>query len=100
MSRTLELAKALISRRSNTPDDAGCQDMMIARLEPLGFKIERMRFGIPEFDRNALRLVGIAVEQDGARARRDERFRGGAPDPARTAGDERDLSVQPKAIEH
>jgi succinyl-diaminopimelate desuccinylase len=45
MSRTLELAKALISRRSNTPDDAGCQDMMIARLEPLGFKIERMRFG-------------------------------------------------------
>jgi succinyl-diaminopimelate desuccinylase len=45
MSRTLELAKALISRRSNTPDDAGCQDLMIARLEPLGFKIERMRFG-------------------------------------------------------
>lgn len=45
MSRTLELAKALISRRSNTPDDAGCQDLMIARLQPLGFKIERMRFG-------------------------------------------------------
>ena len=42
---TLELAKALIARRSNTPDDAGCQEMMIARLEPLGFKIERMRFG-------------------------------------------------------
>ncbi|HWU82220.1 MAG TPA: succinyl-diaminopimelate desuccinylase [Methylophilaceae bacterium] len=45
MSATLELAKALIARRSNTPDDAGCQEMMIARLEPLGFKIERMRFG-------------------------------------------------------
>jgi succinyl-diaminopimelate desuccinylase len=42
---TLELAKTLIARRSNTPDDAGCQEMMIARLEPLGFKIERMRFG-------------------------------------------------------
>jgi succinyl-diaminopimelate desuccinylase len=42
---TLELAKALIARRSNTPDDAGCQEMMIARLEPLGFKVERMRFG-------------------------------------------------------
>ncbi len=42
---TLELAKALIARRSNTPDDAGCQELMIARLEPLGFKIERMRFG-------------------------------------------------------
>lgn len=45
MTATLELAKALIARQSNTPDDAGCQDMMIARLEPLGFKVERMRFG-------------------------------------------------------
>ncbi len=45
MTATLELAKALIARPSNTPDDAGCQEMMIARLEPLGFKIERMRFG-------------------------------------------------------
>lgn len=45
LDSTLELAKALIARRSNTPDDAGCQDLMIARLEPLGFKIERMRFG-------------------------------------------------------
>jgi succinyl-diaminopimelate desuccinylase len=45
LNSTLELAKALIARRSNTPDDAGCQEMMIARLEPLGFKIERMRFG-------------------------------------------------------
>jgi succinyl-diaminopimelate desuccinylase len=45
MSKTLELAKDLISRQSNTPDDAGCQEVMISRLEPLGFKIERMRFG-------------------------------------------------------
>jgi succinyl-diaminopimelate desuccinylase len=45
MSKTLELAKDLISRLSNTPLDAGCQDLMISRLEPLGFKIERMRFG-------------------------------------------------------
>jgi len=45
MSKTLELAKDLISRRSNTPEDAGCQEVMIKRLEPLGFKIERMRFG-------------------------------------------------------
>ncbi|HEY8119312.1 MAG TPA: succinyl-diaminopimelate desuccinylase [Methylophilaceae bacterium] len=45
MSTTLELAKALIARQSNTPDDAGCQELMIARLEPLGFKVERMRFG-------------------------------------------------------
>ncbi len=45
MSKTLELAKDLISRQSNTPEDAGCQEVMIKRLEPLGFKIERMRFG-------------------------------------------------------
>ena len=44
-SPTLELAIDLLKRRSNTPDDAGCQEAMIARLEPLGFKIERMRFG-------------------------------------------------------
>jgi len=45
MSKTLELAKDLIARRSNTPEDAGCQEVMIKRLEPLGFKVERMRFG-------------------------------------------------------
>jgi len=42
---TLELAKALIARRSLTPDDAGCQEIMIERLQKLGFKIEPMRFG-------------------------------------------------------
>ena len=45
MSKTLDLAKDLISRKSNTPLDAGCQDLMISRIEPLGFKVERMRFG-------------------------------------------------------
>ncbi len=45
MSATLDLAQALIRRRSLTPEDAGCQDLMIARLEKLGFQIERMRFG-------------------------------------------------------
>jgi succinyl-diaminopimelate desuccinylase, proteobacterial clade len=45
MSKTLELAKDLIARHSLTPDDAGCQEVMIKRLEPLGFRIERMRFG-------------------------------------------------------
>jgi succinyl-diaminopimelate desuccinylase len=44
-SSTLSLAIDLLSRKSNTPEDAGCQDLMISRLEPLGFKIERMRFG-------------------------------------------------------
>lgn len=45
MNRTLALAQDLISRRSVTPDDQGCQALLISRLEPLGFKIERMRFG-------------------------------------------------------
>ncbi len=45
MTATLDLAKALIARRSLTPDDAGCQEILIARLEKLGFKIEKMRFG-------------------------------------------------------
>ena len=45
MSDTLQLAKTLIARRSLTPDDAGCQDILIERLEKLGFKVERMRFG-------------------------------------------------------
>jgi succinyl-diaminopimelate desuccinylase len=45
MSPTLKLALDLISRRSVTPEDAGCQDAMIARLEAIGFRTERLRFG-------------------------------------------------------
>ena len=44
MSKTLELAKDLISRASVTPEDAGCQELMISRLEAIGFEIERLRF--------------------------------------------------------
>ncbi|MDP6968953.1 MAG: succinyl-diaminopimelate desuccinylase [Gammaproteobacteria bacterium] len=44
-SATLALAKDLISRPSVTPADAGCQEVMIARLQALGFTVERMRFG-------------------------------------------------------
>jgi succinyl-diaminopimelate desuccinylase len=39
---TLELARALISRRSVTPEDAGCLDLVGQYLEPLGFACERM----------------------------------------------------------
>ena len=45
MSNTLDLAKAIISRPSVTPDDLGCQKLIADYLEPLGFKIEHMRFG-------------------------------------------------------
>lgn len=44
-SKTLQLAMDLISRASVTPEDAGCQELMISRLEPLGFRVERLRFG-------------------------------------------------------
>lgn len=43
-SATIELAKQLISRRSVTPEDDGCQALMIERLEALGFHIERLQF--------------------------------------------------------
>ncbi|MUK60293.1 succinyl-diaminopimelate desuccinylase [Aliivibrio fischeri] len=41
---TLALAKDLLSRQSITPEDAGCQELMIKRLEALGFTIEIMVF--------------------------------------------------------
>ena len=34
-NETLELAKALIARKSITPEDAGCQQLIIDRLVPL-----------------------------------------------------------------
>ncbi|MEY2340718.1 succinyl-diaminopimelate desuccinylase [Acidithiobacillus sp. IBUN Pt1247-S3] len=43
--RVLDYSKELIARSSVTPEDAGCQDWMIARLEKLGFAIERMPAG-------------------------------------------------------
>lgn len=43
-SPTLQLACELISRASVTPEDAGCQNLMIARLEALGFVVDRLRF--------------------------------------------------------
>jgi succinyl-diaminopimelate desuccinylase len=45
LSNTLQLTKQLISRQSVTPEDDGCQPLMIERLEAIGFKIEPLRFG-------------------------------------------------------
>jgi succinyl-diaminopimelate desuccinylase len=42
---TLSLAQTLIARRSLTPADDGCLEILIERLQKLGFHIERMRFG-------------------------------------------------------
>lgn len=44
MSATLDLAIDLISRPSVTPEDAGCQDLMMERLAASGFRNEAMRF--------------------------------------------------------
>ena len=49
MSRTLELAAQLISRPSVTPEDAGCLDLIAARLAPLGFSCERVDSGPESF---------------------------------------------------
>ena len=45
MNPTLELAKELISRKSITPSDEGCQELIANRLEAINFSIEHMPFG-------------------------------------------------------
>lgn len=41
----IELAQQLIRRPSLSPDDAGCQALLIARLEAIGFTVEPMHIG-------------------------------------------------------
>ena len=45
MSDVLALAKDLIARPSVTPEDAGCQALVAARLSALGFRCEALDFG-------------------------------------------------------
>jgi succinyl-diaminopimelate desuccinylase len=45
MSAVLELTQELIARQSITPNDAGCQQIIAARLSKNGFKVEHLRFG-------------------------------------------------------
>src|SRR5882672_2580557 len=42
---TLRLARELLSRRSVTPEDGGCQELLAERLARLGFAIEPVRRG-------------------------------------------------------
>jgi succinyl-diaminopimelate desuccinylase len=44
MSDTLDLSQELIRRRSVTPEDAGCQQLIAERLAPLGFSAHHLRF--------------------------------------------------------
>ncbi len=41
----LELTTELISRASVSPTDGGCQNLMVDRLEAIGFTVENLRFG-------------------------------------------------------
>ena len=45
MSTTLALTQDLLRRPSVSPEDRGCIEVLCARLEPLGFRNERLRFG-------------------------------------------------------
>ncbi len=45
MSDVVDLTCELIARPSLTPDDAGCQELIVQRLVRAGFAIERLRFG-------------------------------------------------------
>src|SRR5881392_2422717 len=45
MSQAIELTKVLIARRSVTPADEGCQQIMTERLAAAGFRVERLSFG-------------------------------------------------------
>ena len=44
-TQSLELAKALISRPSVTPDDQNCQQLLAERLQKIGFAAEELHFG-------------------------------------------------------
>jgi len=44
-SETLQLTEQLIARASVSPADGGCQELLIKRLEAVGFTAERLRFG-------------------------------------------------------
>lgn len=63
MSSALELAEALIARPSVTPDDAGCQDLLTARLAPLGFACETLVCGPADF-----RVTNLWALRRGSRA--------------------------------
>jgi succinyl-diaminopimelate desuccinylase len=49
MASALHLTEQLISRRSLTPADDGCQDILAARLKPLGFACETIESGPDNF---------------------------------------------------
>ncbi len=64
MTPTVYLTEQLIARRSVTPDDAGCQALLQARLAPLGFACETMDHGPADF-----RVTNLWARRAGTGAR-------------------------------
>jgi succinyl-diaminopimelate desuccinylase len=64
MNKTVHLVEQLIARRSITPDDAGCQDVLAARLSPLGFACETLASGPETF-----RVTNLWAKRVGTGAR-------------------------------
>jgi len=62
MAETLRLLETLIARRSVTPDDRGCQDLIAERLARAGFHCEHLPFGPSDF-----RVANLWAVRAGAR---------------------------------
>ena len=63
---TLRLAEQLVSCPSITPNDAGCMDIIAARLQPLGFVCERLDSGPDNFRVRNLWAKRIAKQAENA----------------------------------
>ena len=64
MSRTLQLLERLITCRSVTPDDAGCQALLAERLGALGFECRTLAYG--PADAPVTNLWAVKAGRDGA----------------------------------
>jgi len=63
MTEALRLTEALIARRSVTPDDGGCQALLAARLQAIGFDCEPLVCGPESF-----RVTNLWALRRGAKA--------------------------------
>jgi succinyl-diaminopimelate desuccinylase len=61
--KALQLTEQLISRRSVTPDDGGCQQLLRDRLQPLGFECETIVSGPEDF-----RVTNLWAKRTSAKA--------------------------------
>ncbi|AEG93195.1 succinyl-diaminopimelate desuccinylase [Ramlibacter tataouinensis] len=70
-NKTLHLTEQLISRRSVTPEDGGCQQLLRERLQPLGFDCETLVSGPENF-----RVTNMWAKRTAGRAGRTVVFAG------------------------